>query len=697
MWRILIAALLCLASVTAYAAGDSLPSGYLAVSGNQIIGGSGQTVRLACIGYNKPTSNFNSDMSIIRNLGFNCARVPWYDATLNLTTMDQIVTAATANNIRIIFDHHGNEANNTCLEQQSNGLWYDKNGSTQNNSNGTDGCGVTGTITYAAFKTNWISIATHYANNTTVIGMDLHNEGLVSTGKTVANMSWGASTEPGIDMQAMCQDVGTAIHGTNAGVLIICEGLVNNTATLANGNPNPIVGLMDLSGVTAHPVTIANKVVYSVHESPNSISGITPDSGTTHIAAMNTDWGYLVTNGTAPVWIGKMGASLDNTNGALAAEQAWADTITNYANGLSGGSGGPVFGGTQQPISTDWWTFGNLTGQPDGIIDANNVPRPGQQTYWTTLLYHAAAVPNTTWNPADASGMTLSGSNLVATSATVASNYITPGSGSFTDASSNVYSLDSSGNAIENGTAIPGGAGTSAMELFGGQIYAQDAVTGAWFIFNGTVFTAASAPPIPNAGTGVRTTTGRSTGKFCIAVTETTVTSNISVAVSSLSTSLTARPGGAGVSSVGFFGNSSGQQIFVNGAAVASNPSLAALTNGEIVKVVIDATNALVWFSTPEMVAAGTAWNHSASANPTNGTGGIPISSISPPYFLEASAQEGGSVSTLNATPSGCPAGVSTWDTVVANIGRPITVILGANNVGRSLLLPTPVSFTLNH
>lgn len=696
MRRLLLTALLCLASITAYAAGDPLPGGYLSVSGNQIVSSTGANVRLACIGYNEPTGNYNSDMSIIRSLGFNCARYPYYDVGMNLTAMDAIVTAATNNNIKIIFDHHGNEADNNCLGQQSNGMWYDKNGGSQTNSNNTDGCGMTGTITYAQFKSNWVAIATRYANNSTVIGFDLHNEPLVSTGQTAANLSWGASTNPGQDMQAMCQDVGNAIHAANAGALIICEGMFNYTGTLMNGNPTPQNGVDDLSAAQAHPVTIANKVVYSAHDYPNSISGVTPDSGAARITSNNLSWGYLVTNNIAPVWIGEAGASLDNGNGKLPDEQAWADTLVKYVNGLSGGSGGPVFSGTQQPISFTWWTFGYLPGQtPDGILNSDNTPKSGQQTYWSQLLYHSSSTQtSTTWNAGDASGMTLSGSNLVATSSTASTNYITPGNGSFTDASGNTYSIDSGGNAIENGSAIPGGAGTGAMEYYGGQVYAQDASTGAWYIWNGANFNAASAPPVPTTGAGVRTTSSKSSGKFCVAVTENTATNHASIAIASSSEALAAYPGNGGPS-VGIFGDYSGQQIWVNGSVVAQNTNLNNLANGDIVTVVVDATNSLVWFSTPEMVSGGAAWNHSTTASPTNGTGGISISYITKPYYLMASTQENGSVFTLNTSPSSCPAGVPAWDSVVASGGQPMTVILGQNATG-SLLLAQPVSFSLN-
>ena len=73
---------------------------------------------------------------------------------------------------------------------------------------------------------------------------------------------------------------------------------------------------------------------------------------------------------------------------------------------------------------------------------------------------------------------------------------ITPGNGSFSDASGNVYTLDSAGNAIENGQPIPGGAGTSQMEYANNTVYAQDASNGTWFIWNGSAFIPASAPPI---------------------------------------------------------------------------------------------------------------------------------------------------------------------------------------------------------
>jgi hypothetical protein len=98
---------------------------------------------------------------------------------------------------------------------------------------------------------------------------------------------------------------------------------------------------------------------------------------------------------------------------------------------------------------------------------------------------------------------------------TTGNAYITPGNGSFTSGG-NTYSIDANGNALENGLAITGGAGTSAMDLFNGVIYGQDAVSGSWYTFDGTNFngpvaaptnipttpTVPTVPTVPTAPTG---------------------------------------------------------------------------------------------------------------------------------------------------------------------------------------------------
>lgn len=164
----------------------ALPSGFLHTVGAQVVDGSGNNVRLSCSNYEHPTASPAADMTAMRTQGFNCARVPFFDNILcpggvcNFAGADATVAAATVAGMKIIFYHMGNEGVNGtgfCTVFQGNGLWYDSNGAAPwTGTNNTDGCGTTGTVTYARFKANWMAIAQHYAGNSTVIGADLHHE-----------------------------------------------------------------------------------------------------------------------------------------------------------------------------------------------------------------------------------------------------------------------------------------------------------------------------------------------------------------------------------------------------------------------------------------------------------------------------------------------------------------------------------------
>ena len=61
---------------------------------------------------------------------------------------------------------------------------------------------------------------------------------------------------------------------------------------------------------------------------------------------------------------------------------------------------------------------------------------------------------------------------------------ITRGSGSFTDAAGNIYTLSAGGVAERNGSPIPDFSGTGKLAYYNGNVYGQDATTGRWFIFD---------------------------------------------------------------------------------------------------------------------------------------------------------------------------------------------------------------------
>jgi len=338
--------------------------------------------------------------------GFNCIRYPWYDATLpaNLKVADQIVEAAKAVGMKVILDHHGDEApskDNAYLPFPCNGLPFDTGPGT----NGTDGSGPTGcvtkgekgTVSRAKYVADWVTVAQHYAGNATVIGFDLTNEPHLNPSWYSANpggATWG--TGAATDLQAIYREVGNAIQKVNPGPLIIAEGILNWTDTLLDGKANTLTGYPDLTLAGTKPVvlSIANKLVYSIHDYPYTISAVTPDSGNAKVAAMNGGWGYLVSNHIAPVWIGEMGASLDGVGpdskgGAhLSDEQKWADMMVAYVNGEDGASGGPTFAGCETGIGTDWWAWGNLAGEsPDGTLDDTGKPRAQQKAITRKLQF----------------------------------------------------------------------------------------------------------------------------------------------------------------------------------------------------------------------------------------------------------------------------------------------------------------------
>jgi endoglucanase/chitinase len=393
-----------------------LPSGYFHVVGNQIVSGTGVNVKLACEGYiTGSASTYMADFATMRAQGFNCARVNWYDATdcpngtciFNTTTpsgesWDAMVTAATANNMKLVINHHGNEGvegNAGCHAAQYNGLWYDVPSNTPvsgivwNVPNGTDGCGTTGTVTYATYRANWLQWATHYAGNSTVVAFDLHNEPNESGVTDTIRTNWGGNN--GADILAMTNDVGAAIEAIDPGVLIIAEGIITPwNFTFCNGQTGATMGftggsVQELTCVGTKPVTCcAGEVIYSPHEYATSGSGLAPDSGPAFATSRTAAWGYIEAQNLAPVWIGEMGANMDNSDGQLPDQQGWATAISNYLNGLSGANGGPTFTGCAQPMGMDWYQFGYNPGQIiDGTLNADGSNKTGQYNVYSGLEY----------------------------------------------------------------------------------------------------------------------------------------------------------------------------------------------------------------------------------------------------------------------------------------------------------------------
>ncbi len=392
--------------------GSLLPSGYLSTQGSQIVDADGNPVRIASIawyGTDGPagsalqglwTESYEHILDSVKADGLNTVRIPWSNADLHtpfagtnqlggvdwsknadlkgLTTLQvfqKIVDYAGQIGLKIVFDHHTDDGSGG---QQPNGSWIDKGPGT----NGTDGAGVQGTVDAAQFQADWVEFAKTFAGNSTVIGFDLDNE------PTAQGVTWGGGGAN--DIHKMYTDVGNAIQAVDPGKLIIAEGVVTY-----DGTAYP----MDFSGVKTNPVVLntSDKVVYSPHDYPYEIGADPRDSGQVAIDAMNKQWGWIVKNNVAPVWIGEMGSNMVSSDA-----QAWASTLLDYMNGKDGAQGGPTFAGNQQPIGGDWWNLGWENGapgtgagggNPDGNQDAWGVGhyRPLQQAVTDQMLFKAAA------------------------------------------------------------------------------------------------------------------------------------------------------------------------------------------------------------------------------------------------------------------------------------------------------------------
>ncbi|MGO8700033.1 MAG: glycoside hydrolase family 5 protein [Limisphaerales bacterium] len=366
-----------------------LPAGFLSVRGSQFVGPNGGPVRIASVGMSglnivggrlnleRRFHGYEENAAVMKDMGFNCARVDWIDKTLEddaaMSELDRFVAACAKTGLKVIFDNHNNEATRSNWDnaaQQKNGLWFDTGPGTD----GTDGTSRKGTISAARFQDDWVKFARHWAGNPAVIGFDLRNEPCAHT-STPALWGGGGPT----DIRAMCERVGNAILAVNPDALIICEAVIDYRHGAYEG---------DLSVARDLPVKLSNpaKLVYSVHEYPKEIGDYRgPEEGPGYIARMNKMWGWLIGENIAPVWIGEMGASMSSE-----ASRKWGATLLAYMNGNA--PGGLTLPADAPGVSGDWWEWGCATGQnPDGCVREDGKMRPEQQVFIEQMQFRPQA------------------------------------------------------------------------------------------------------------------------------------------------------------------------------------------------------------------------------------------------------------------------------------------------------------------
>lgn len=166
-----------------------------------------------------------------------------------------------------------------CSGDDGNGLWWNANWPASKFTNG------------------WLTVAAAFADNPLVIGYDLKNEPRKATiGGTVYTPSWGDNNK-NTDFCQLYTSTATSIQAVDGGALFFCEGLSYAA---------------DLTGARRKLVTPGKGdcVVYSMHD----YAWFHPSrqSRADYIAAMDHAGGFLMTERTAPVWVGEFGTGNDS-------------------------------------------------------------------------------------------------------------------------------------------------------------------------------------------------------------------------------------------------------------------------------------------------------------------------------------------------------------------------------------------------
>ncbi|MEV7982100.1 cellulase family glycosylhydrolase [Streptomyces sp. NPDC086519] len=337
-------------------AADAPGAGYWHTSGRQILDAAGQPVRIAGINwFGFETANYvvhglwsrdyKSMIDQMRSLGYNTIRLPYSDDIFKSTTvpnsidfsngkntdlqglnslqvMDKIVAYAGQDGLKVILDRHRPDAGGQSA------LWY------------------TASVPESTWITDLKALATRYAADPTVIGIDLHNE-------PHDPACWGCG-DTSVDWRLAAQRAGNAVLSVNPDLLIFVEGVqtYNGVSGWWGGN---------LMGVAQYPVqlSVPNRVVYSAHDYATSVAQQSWFSDPAFPANMpgvwDSYWGYIFKQNIAPVWVGEFGTTLAST-----VDQKWLAALVSYLRPTS----------TYGADSFQWtfWSWNPNSGDTGGIL-----------------------------------------------------------------------------------------------------------------------------------------------------------------------------------------------------------------------------------------------------------------------------------------------------------------------------------------
>lgn len=389
-----------------------LPQGYLATLGNQIVdpNNGNLPVRIAAAAYygmetgNASNSeatpsalpfgtwqvNYKTILNAAVAMGFNAIRWEFADAclagsspqsvdgsnyTINTTLNPSMSGQTVLQNIDTMVAYAGSIGLKIWFAR----MWQNPTTEQTTLFYGTpSGIGSLTNWTQPNVIADMVMLATRYANNPTVIGIELNNE-VFSPPCTFGDGNTAT------DIQLFWTNAGNAILNVNPNLLIICQGYQIETT---GGTTD------DLSGVATFPVTLTvpNRVVYAIHTYPPSVNGSLQAP-----SVWDPSWGFIYTTNTAPILITEFGRLASDTSTASA---QWLDRILSYCTaGVSGSvSGIPTNG---YPPSMCWFDLnasgpgqGDGAGTPNqgmGLLNSSDwsTPLPGQLAPLLPIMFYA--------------------------------------------------------------------------------------------------------------------------------------------------------------------------------------------------------------------------------------------------------------------------------------------------------------------
>jgi endoglucanase len=318
-------------------------AGYWHTSGAQILDASESSVRIAginwygfetadMVAHGLYTQDYKTILQTIKNNGYNTIRIPFSNQMVespvvpssvqyynsagpintdlqgldSLQILDAVIAHAGQIGLRIILDNHRSEAGNSA---EASGLWY------------------TEAYPESAWISDWVSLATRYKGNTTVIGMDVRNE---PHNANSGGSCWSCG-DAARDWHVAAAEAGNAILAVNPSLLIFVEG------TDAIGSDTYFWG-GQLAGVASAPVTLSvpHQLVYSPHDYGPKEFQQSWFNGSTYSSLVDVwraHWGYIAQQSIAPVWVGEFGtpnANSDVQDSTPGSQGQWFSSLVQY-------------------------------------------------------------------------------------------------------------------------------------------------------------------------------------------------------------------------------------------------------------------------------------------------------------------------------------------------------------------------------